>query len=184
MRRMIEYAGTRNVLIGTLILLVFAFVPVIVVRSMTGERRDPTLLPREPIHVESGKVRPPMPYRIVSFHRGRADKQLIRLASQLGFNGVQIQIEGSTVNGVKDFAERDKREGLVDFCHKLGMQVTVWVHKMSDLPPEWMPDALGDVTTDNAALWAKLDARYEEMVGKTIPNVDGLCLTVGSGLPD
>src|SRR5262249_23175164 len=120
----------------------------------------------------------PMQYRIVSFHRGRADKQLIRLASELGFNGVQFQIEHSTVDGVKEFAERDKREGLVDFCHKLGMQVTVWVHEMSDLPPEYMPDALGPMTVDNAALWAKLDARYEEMLGKTIPNVDGLCLTV------
>jgi hypothetical protein len=55
------------------------------------------LLPRKPIHIEMGTVRPPLPYRIVSFHRGRADKRLVRLAAELGFNGVQIQIEGSTV---------------------------------------------------------------------------------------
>lgn len=178
MQRMFENAGTRNVLVGAIVLLALTFVPVIVVRSRSHARRDPTLLPRPPIHVEQNKVRKAMPYRIVSFHRGRADKQLIRLASQLGFNGVQFQIEHSTVDGVKEFAERDKREGLVDFCHQLGMQVSVWVHEMSDLPEPWMPDWIGDVTPDNAALWKKLDGRYEEMIGKTIPNVDGLCLTV------
>ena len=125
-----------------------------------------------------GAVRSPLEYRIVSFHRGRADKQLIRLAADLGFNGVQFQIEGSTVDGIKDFAQRDAREHLVDFCHSLGMKVTIWVHEMSDLPSPWMPEWLGPVRTDNPALWAKLDDRYEKMLRDTIPNVDGLCLTV------
>jgi hypothetical protein len=143
-------------------------------------RGDSTLLPKErpPIHVELGKVHPPLPYRIVSFHRGRADKQLIRLAHDLGFNGVQFQIEGSTVNGVKDFADRDHREGLVDFCHQLGMTVTVWVHEMSDLPMAWDPLWVGPVSTDNQTLWTGLDGRYEWMLHDAIPNVDGLCLTV------
>ena len=109
---------------AVLVVLV-AFASPIIARR---QRADLTQLPRPPIHVELGKVRPAMPYRIVSFHRGRADKQLIRLAAELGFNGVQFQIEGSTVLGIKDFAERDRREGLVDFCHSLGMNVTVWVH--------------------------------------------------------
>lgn len=133
---------------------------------------------RPAIHVAMGKVRAPLPYRIVSFHRGRADKRLIRLASELGFNGVQFQIEGSTVNGIKDFAKRDADEHLVDFCHKLGMQVTVWVHEMSDLPPEWSPDWLGPISTDNAKLWKLLDDRYEWVLRDELPNVDGLCLTV------
>jgi hypothetical protein len=135
-------------------------------------------LPRPPIHIEMGKVRPPLEYRIVSFHRGRADKQLIRLAAELGFNGVQFQIEGSTLAGIKDFANRDAQEHLVDFCHSLGMKVTIWVHEMSDLPSPWVPEWLGPVTTDNPMLWATLDDRYETMLRDTIPNVDGLCLTV------
>lgn len=178
MHRTIDQAGTRQVLVGLILLIALAFVPVIVARSSSRPPRDTTLLPRTPIDLQLGKVQKPMPYRIVSFHRGRADKQLIRLAGQLGFNGVQFQIEGSTVNGVKEFAERDRREGLVDFCHSLGMAVTVWVHEMSDLTPAWMPDALGEVHPDNTALWKMLDARYDQMLAKTIPNVDGLCLTV------
>jgi len=70
--------------------------------------------------VDVGRVRKPLAYRIVSFHRGRADKNLIKMAAQLGFNGVQFQIEGSTERGIQAFAERDKREGLVEYCHKLG----------------------------------------------------------------
>ncbi|HSV13206.1 MAG TPA: hypothetical protein VLI90_03040 [Tepidisphaeraceae bacterium] len=175
MWRFLGYRGNRFVLVAIPLLIGLAIVPPLVAHA---RRRDPTLLPRPPISVQFDKVRPRMPDRIVSFHRGRADKQLIRLASQLGFNGVQFQIEGSTVNGVKDFAERDRREGLIDFCHSLGMTVTVWVHEMSDLPPPWMPERIGQVNVDNAALWKLLDDRYEWMLRDEIPNVDGLCLTV------
>lgn len=133
---------------------------------------------RAPIQMQMGKVRPPLEYRIVSFHRGRADKRLIRLASQLGFNGVQIQIEGSTVEGIKAFAKYDETEGLVKFCHELGMSVTLWVHEMSDVPGEWMPEYLGPVTVDNAAIWSLLETRYEWMLRDAVPNVDGLVLTV------
>jgi hypothetical protein len=140
------------------------------------DRATETLRP--PIHVEMGKVRQPLKYRIVSFHRGQANKRLVRLAAQLGFNGVQIQIEGSTVQGIKNFAKYDAKEHLVDFCHQLGMQVTVWVHEISDVPQSYMPESIGPVTTDNQALWSMLDARYEWILGKAIPNVDGLALTV------
>ncbi len=125
-----------------------------------------------------GKVHPPLPYRIVSFHRGRADKNLIKLAAQLGFNGVQFQIEGSNVEGIKDFAARDAQEHLVDYCHSLNMQVTAWVHELSDLPGPWMPEYLGNVSLTNDKMWAELDARYEWILTQGIPNVDGLVLTV------
>ncbi|MGN6370954.1 MAG: hypothetical protein ACTHN5_22085 [Phycisphaerae bacterium] len=129
-------------------------------------------------HVEGGKVRAPLKDRIVSFHRGRADKNLIKLAAQLGFNGVQFQLEGSNVGAVEDFARRDAREHLVDYCHSLGMKVTVWVHELSDLPGKWMPEYLGEESADNEKLFAYLSDRYEWMLGKEIPNVDGLVLTV------
>jgi hypothetical protein len=133
---------------------------------------------REPIHINVGKVRPPLTDRIVSFHKGKADKRLIRLASELGFNGVQIQIEGSTVEGIKNFAKYDEKEHLVEYCHSLGMTVTLWVHELSDVPREWMPEWLGPVTSDNAAYWSLLDARYDWMLSQAVPNVDGLVLTV------
>jgi|GEM_PF-1669556 len=128
--------------------------------------------------VPVGRMRLPLPYRIVSFHRGRADKNLIKLAAQLGFNGVQFQIEGSTEGGVQEFVQRDAREHLIDYCHKLGMKVTVWVHEMSDLPPSESRNYLGPVAADNEKLFAFLDERYERMLTKTIPTIDGLVLTV------
>ena len=143
-----------------------------------GAAASTELVGRPPVHVELGKVRPPLQYRIVSFHRGRADKRLIRLAADLGFNGVQFQIEGSTVRGISDFAKRDADEHLVDFCHSLGMQVTLWVHELSDVPPAWMPDWLGMMTVDNQAYWTLLSDRYDWVLHDAVPNVDGLCLTV------
>jgi hypothetical protein len=122
-------------------------------------------------------VRPALPYRIVSFHRGRADKNLIRLAAQLGFNGVQFQIEGSNEDGIKDFAARDRKEHLIDFCHSLGLKVTVWVHELSDLPTATSPAYLGDVAVDNDKLWNVIDARYEWILGTALPKIDGLVLT-------
>jgi len=133
---------------------------------------------RPAIAITPGKIRPPLPYRIVSFHRGRADKELIRLAHDLGFNGVQFQIEWSTVSGVKEFARRDAEEHLVDYCHSLGMQVTLWVHELNEIPREWMPEYLGPVDAGNDKLFALLDDRYEWMLRDAVPNVDGLVLTV------
>ncbi|HUO06854.1 MAG TPA: hypothetical protein VM008_00850 [Phycisphaerae bacterium] len=128
--------------------------------------------------VAVGKVRTPLKERIVSFHRGRADKNLIKLAAQLGFNGVQFQLEGSNEGAIQDFAKRDAKEHLVDYCHSLGMKVTVWVHELSDLPGPWMPEYLGVESTDNQKLFDYLGNRYEWILGKAIPNVDGLVLTV------
>jgi hypothetical protein len=91
---------------------------------------------------------------------------------------VQIQIEGSTLAGIKQFAAYDAREHLIDYCHKLGMTVTIWVHELSDLPAPWLPEWLGPVTPDNTALWNVLNDRYEWMLRDEIPNIDGLCLTV------
>ncbi len=138
----------------------------------------PEALPRAGIHLEAGKVREPLKWRMVSFHKGKADKQLVKLASELGFNGVEIQIEGSTVDGIKGFAKYDAMEHLVDYCHSLGMAVTVWVHELSDVPQEWVPEWLGPVTVDNEAIWKLLDARYEWMLHDELPNIDGLTLTV------
>jgi hypothetical protein len=128
--------------------------------------------------VKLGQVREAMPYRIISFHRGRADKNLIKLAAQLGFNGVQFQIEGPNVRGLEDFAKRDANEKLVDYCHSLGMKVTLWVHEFSDLPPPWLPEYLGIEAADNDKLFRALEERYENILKNIVPTIDGLVLTV------
>ena len=130
------------------------------------------------LRLRGGRCGRPLKERIVSFHQGRADKNLIKLAAQLGFNGVQIQLEGSNEGAIANFARRDGTEHLVDYCHSLGMKVTVWVHELSDLPGQWMPEYLGPESADNEKLFAFLSNRYEWILGKAIPNVDGLVLTV------
>ncbi len=164
----------------TLIIAIFLFGLFIVLvarHDLTPGRNNPAPLIPD-FSIPMARVRQPMPFRIVSFHRGRADKNLIKLAAQLGFNGVQFQIEGSNEQGIADFAARDSREHLVDYCHSLGMKVTVWVHELSDLPGPWMPEYLGPETADNDALFDYLGQRYEWILAKAIPNVDGLALTV------
>jgi len=123
------------------------------------------------------KTSPPLKYRIVSFHRGRADKDLIRRAAELGFNGVEFQLEGSVMGSLNDFAERNRKEGYVELCHSLGMKVTLWVHELSDIPGEGKPGYLGPVELGNEKLWKFIDDRYEAVLGKLVPDVDGLTLT-------
>ena len=48
--------------------------------------------PIKKFSVPMGQVREPLKYRIVSFHRGRADKNLILLAKQLERKSVAIGI--------------------------------------------------------------------------------------------
>lgn len=121
----------------------------------------------------------PLPYRIVSFHRGRADKDLIRRAAELGFNGVQFQLEGGNVGPLKDFAERNKTEGYIDLCHRLGMKVSLWVHELSDIPTKQDdPNYLGPVALENDRLWKHLEDRYEWVLGELLPDIDALALTV------
>ena len=56
----------------------------------------------------------PLPYRIVSFHQGRADMELIKLAREVGYNGVQIQTENGTLKPLEKFAEYNQRTHLVE----------------------------------------------------------------------
>ena len=163
---------TRRVLITTVLAFLLGIVAIWVAVNRTP---DPGAIPQFSIPI--GAVRQPLPDRIVSFHRGRADKRLILLAAQLGFNGVQFQIEGSNEGGIADFAARDKKERLVDYCHSLGMKVTVWVHELADLPPASSPNYLGPVSVDNDKLWNRLEERYEWILGAALPNIDGLVLT-------
>ena len=123
-------------------------------------------------------VRKPLQYRIVSFHQGRADKNLIRRAAELGFNGVQFQLEGNTVNAFKSFAERNQKEGYIELCHELGMQVTVWAHEFSAIPGEDKPDYPGPIELGNEKFWKHIDDRYEWVLGELLPDIDGLVLTV------
>jgi hypothetical protein len=151
--------------------------------------------------VQPGEVMParvPLPCRIVSFNQGRADMALVKVAKEAGYNGVQIQTEDGTDKPLQEFAEYNRRTHLVENCHQLGMQVSVWIHELNDLPPEFLLQRdtnhlqPGEVVCkyqfagnqsiviniDDAKLWALLDNRYEYFLKDLIPDVDALVLTV------
>ncbi len=120
-----------------------------------------------------GEVREPLEYRIVSFHRGRANKEVIKQASRLGYNGVMIQLEGDNMTRLEEFAALDKKEHYIELCHELGMDITLWVHELSSIP-----DDIGEISPDNDKLWELIDKRYDYVLGELLPDIDGLVLTV------
>jgi hypothetical protein len=147
---------------------------------------------------EANPTQPPLPYRIVSFHQGRADMELIKLAKEVGYNGVQIQTENGTLKPLQKFADYNQRTQLIENCHKLGMHVSVWVHELNDIPDKFLlkPDTgnlkpgeivcnygfAGDqrivININDPKLWELLDERYEYILKELIPDVDALVLTV------
>jgi hypothetical protein len=141
---------------------------------------------------------PPLPYRSISFHRGMADLELIERAKAAGYNWVQIQTEDGTVKPIEQFAAYNRQTGLIARCHQLGMQVSLWVHELNDIPDEFLkkPDQTplqpgevlakyrfaGDqqvvIKVDDPKLWELLTKRYERFLTELIPEVDALVLTV------
>ncbi len=110
--------------------------------------------------------------RVVSFHGGPR-KDIIELAAKLGFNEAQFQLELGNVALLKGFAKREEKEGYVKFCHDHGMKVSLWIHELEDLPKD-----IGPITLENEALWKLLDERYAWVLGKLLPDIDKLVLTV------
>jgi len=147
---------------------------------------------------EARATQPPLPYRIVSFHQGRADMELIKLAKELGYNGVQIQIENGNLKPLQKFAEYNQRTQLIENCHRLGMQVSIWVHELTDIPDKFLLKAATDelkpgevlcnfgftgdervvININDPELWALLGERYEHILRELVPDVDALVLTV------
>jgi hypothetical protein len=139
-----------------------------------------------------------VPYRMVSFHNGLVDMELVKAAKAMGYNGVQIQTEGGTVGRIEDFAAANQRTHVVEQCHQLGMKVSIWVHELNDLPAGFLvkphPGDLqpgevlcnygtaGDrkiiINIEDPKLWELLHQRYEHFLNDLIPDVDILVLTV------
>jgi hypothetical protein len=91
----------------------------------------------------------------------------------MGFNGVTFQTDAGTISAVSDFAQRDRAEGYTGLAHALGMNVTLWVHELTEITPE-----MGPVSPANDALWTAIRDRYERVLGQIAPQIDGLVLTV------
>jgi hypothetical protein len=152
-----------------------------------------------PVHAGQAMAPPaPLPYRIVSFNHCPADLELVRLAREAGYNGVQIQTENGTLKPLREFAAYNQRTHFIENCHQLGMAVSVWIHELNDIPQEFLLKRNsgnlqpGEVVCqyqfageqsivlnlDDPKLWALLDNRYQYILKELIPDVDALVLTV------
>ena len=140
----------------------------------------------------------PLPYRIISFHQGKVDMELIKLAREAGYNGVQIQTEHGTLQPLEKFAEYSRQTHMIEKSHQLGMQVSIWIHELNDIPAEFLikpgtgklkpgevlcnygfaGDEKAVLNINNPRFWSMLNKRYDYILTKLIPDVDILVLTV------
>jgi len=100
------------------------------------------------------------------------NRDMVRLAAELGFNDVTIQTEERTVPKLKALRAWADRTGNFRFIKDQGMTLSVWVHELCDLPK-----GIGPPTLDNEKLWALLRERYREIC-QLLPEVDFFVLTV------
>ena len=119
-------------------------------------------------------ITPPMHYRSLSFQRGFPDPLLIRRGAELGFNDVCFQTEGGLITMLEDLRDRADRSGYFKLLDELGMTCTVWAHEFADYDYE----AWGECRPDNQRLWQGVEQRYDYILGKLLPEIDNLVLTV------
>ena len=115
-----------------------------------------------------------MHYRSLSFQRGFPDPLLIRRGAELGFNDVCFQTEGGLITMLEDLRDRADRSGYFKLLDELGMTCTVWAHEFADYDYE----AWGECRPDNQRLWQGVEQRYDYILGKLLPEIDNLVLTV------
>ena len=101
------------------------------------------------------------------------DRDLLALASRLGFNDITIQTEGrmeGLAEAVRDWAERT---GNFRYIRGLGMTISIWIRELQDHPA-----ILGKLSLDNEPFWRSLKKRYRLILNEVLPEIDFLILTV------
>ncbi len=100
------------------------------------------------------------------------NRDMVRLAGDLGFNDVTIQTEVHTVPKLEALRKWADETGNFRFIKEQDMTISVWVHELCDLPTD-----IGPPTLDNAKLWTLLRQRYAHLC-QLLPEVDYFVLTV------
>lgn len=101
------------------------------------------------------------------------NRDLVRLAAQVGFNDVTIQTELYTMPKLEALRRWADQTGNFKFIKDQGMTLSVWVHELNDLPED-----IGEPTLDNERLWTELRKRYRYICTELLPEVDYFILTV------
>lgn len=115
-----------------------------------------------------------MPFRAVSFHHGFVSPDALDRSAALGFNAVELQVEGDTLNGLRTTRQRLDENDIIGRAHRLGMKVALWTHELSSYEPQ----EHGPPTVDNTAMWRLLEDRYRHVLTQQYADIDYLTLTV------
>lgn len=113
-------------------------------------------------------------YRAASYHGAHVEPGTLEKAKKLGFNAIELQVEGDTIKGLEKLQHKENQTGLMKKIHGLGMKVAVWVHELSSYEAE----KYGSPEIANQALWKLIAERYRYICSDLLPDADYLVLTV------
>ncbi|MFW6132339.1 MAG: hypothetical protein ACOC8F_00475 [Planctomycetota bacterium] len=113
-------------------------------------------------------------YRAASYHAAHVEPGTLQRAAMLGFNTVELQLEGDTMRGFEKLRRRADETGMFREIRDLGMEVAVWTHELSGYDAA----AHGPVEVANAGVWAFVRSRYRRVCRELLPEMDYLVLTV------
>ncbi len=122
----------------------------------------------------------PLRYRAASYHAAHVEPGTLQQAARLGFNTVELQLEGDTMRGFETLRRRADETGLFHEVRELAMDIAVWTHELSGYDPA----VHGPVEIGNPALWEFLRARYRHVCRELLPEMDYLVLTVVETQPN
>ncbi len=113
-------------------------------------------------------------YRAASFHAGHVEEGILDDVKSLGFNAIELQVEGDTLEGWERLRSSQEWRRLTQWCRENQMDIALWTHELSSFDPA----AVGTVSLDNHALWGSLAARYRRACRELFPEVRYFVLTV------
>lgn len=108
---------------------------------------------------------PAMDYRSIALLRSWTDRDLLELASNLGFNTVEF-INGGASSHI-DFRKLAEEEALFQWANEFDMSLALWIREFDDYNHSFW----GEPTLDNKHLWTGIRRRYEAL-SEFYPEID------------
>lgn len=115
----------------------------------------------------------PLHYRAASYHAADEEGTLSDVAA-LGFNVIELQVEGDTMRGLEDLRRRENKLGFIKEAKALGLEIAIWTHEFSGLDP----NVIGPISVSNSRVWEFLRNRYRVVCRDLLPEADYWVLTV------
>jgi len=116
----------------------------------------------------------PLRYRAASYHGEFVEKGTLAEVAALGFNAIELQVEGDTMRGLEDLRRREDKLGFMKEAKALGLEIAIWTHEFSGLDPS----VTGPISVSNPRVWQCLRDRYRFVCRDLLPETDYWVLTV------